>query len=196
MMLRGGQAAGFESSVERDLLLTLDFDPRVVLIQEQPFTLRYQHEGKLRRYTPDVLAIYLEDGVERTVVYEAKTQENLEKEWQQLRPRFKAAVSYCRKRGWRFEIVTDRVLRSAYLENIRFLRGYREDPVDEGQAKRLRQVLCILGPTTPHQLIAAAWQSRDNQAMAIAQMWRMVVHGEIQADLTKRLTMSSEIWRA
>lgn len=47
-----GKTAGYESSLERDWLIALDFDWRVTHLQEQPYTLNYSHEGKRRRYTP------------------------------------------------------------------------------------------------------------------------------------------------
>lgn len=60
--LAGGGAAGYESSLERDWLIALDFDWRVARIQEQPYTLAYVFDGKARRYTPDILAEF-DDGV-------------------------------------------------------------------------------------------------------------------------------------
>jgi len=48
--------SAFESSLERDFLLLLDFDPEVVLYEEQPVTINYHDDqGRRRRYTPDVL---------------------------------------------------------------------------------------------------------------------------------------------
>ena len=48
---------GFESWLERDRLLLLDFDPRVVGIASQPFWLFFgTAEGKRRSHTPDCFA--------------------------------------------------------------------------------------------------------------------------------------------
>src|SRR5919197_4727077 len=49
----------FESSLERDFLLLLDFDPDVELYEEQPLKITYHDEaGQRRTYTPDVLVRY------------------------------------------------------------------------------------------------------------------------------------------
>ena len=39
--LQAGGMAGFESSLERDLLLILDFDRTVLSVKEQPFSLTH-----------------------------------------------------------------------------------------------------------------------------------------------------------
>ena len=66
----GAGRAGFESSLERDWLICLDFDPAVVLVREQPFSIFYESVGRQLQYTPDVLAQYRLSGTElRTVVY-------------------------------------------------------------------------------------------------------------------------------
>ncbi|MFF2101231.1 TnsA-like heteromeric transposase endonuclease subunit [Streptomyces sp. NPDC058202] len=51
-----GQHVGFESWLERDRLLLLDFDPKVTEIASQPFCL-YWHDGEReRRHAPDYFA--------------------------------------------------------------------------------------------------------------------------------------------
>src|SRR2546421_5301425 len=49
----------FESSLERDFLLLLDFDPDVEFYEEQPVKITYHDEsGRRRTYTPDVFVRY------------------------------------------------------------------------------------------------------------------------------------------
>src|SRR5215470_396033 len=49
----------FESSLERDFLLLLDFDPEVEYYEEQPVKITYPDaRGRHRTYTPDVLVRY------------------------------------------------------------------------------------------------------------------------------------------
>lgn len=51
-----GRLVGFESWVERDHLVALDFDPSVVGIVSQPFWLLWPGDkGKQRRHAPDFL---------------------------------------------------------------------------------------------------------------------------------------------
>lgn len=192
--LKSGGMAGFESSLERDWLIALDFDRRVRRILEQPYTLYYVHEGAKRRYTPDVLADYDDKQAAWTVVYEVKPHEDLKENWKNYRPRFKAAVHDCQLKGWRFRIVTERDIRTPYVANVKFLRRYAAMPDQAEHRFALLYTLKALGRTTPQALIAASWNDLEHQAVATAQLWRLVYGGEIAACLLAPLTMKTPIW--
>lgn len=189
-----GGTAGYESSLERDWLMALDFDWRVTRIQEQPYTLNYVHQGRRRRYTPDVLATFAERDREWTVVYEVKPHEELRAKWAEYRPRFKAAVSDCRSKGWRFRIVTEQVIRTPYVGNIKFLRRYRDLPEQEMHSRALLYTMRALGDTTPQTLLAATWADRERMMAAIPELWRLVARRRIGVDLHVPLTMATTIW--
>ncbi|KTF40441.1 MULTISPECIES: heteromeric transposase endonuclease subunit TnsA [Xanthomonas] len=194
MTLGDGGVAAFESSLERDWLLALDFDPRVQAIQVQPFSLHYEHRGTTRRYTPDVRAEYrLESGM-ATVVYEVKPSEELRLNWSAYRPRFKAAVRYCRDHGWRFKLVTERHIRTALLDNARFLRRYRALPEQDLYVQQLLYTLRALGTTTPQALLAAAYWAEESRMAALPMLWKLIATGRLGADLHVPLTMSAPIW--
>lgn len=193
--LGDGGGAAFESSLERDWLLALDFDPRVQAIQVQPFSLHYEHRGTTRRYTPDVRADYrLESGM-ATVVYEVKPSEELRLNWSAYRPRFKAAVHYCRDHGWRFKLVTERHIRTALLDNARFLRRYRALPEQDIYVQQLLYTLRALGTTTPQALLAAAYWAEESRMAALPMLWKLIATSRLGADLHVPLTMSAPIWQ-
>jgi hypothetical protein len=58
-----GRRVGFESWVERDHLVALDFDPSVTGIVSQPFCLLWPGESKTRRHAPDFLVRLDDDAV-------------------------------------------------------------------------------------------------------------------------------------
>lgn len=190
VVLQAGGTAGFESSLERDLLLILDFDPQVLAVREQPFSITHIQDASVRRYTPDVMAEYDRERVP-TVVYEVKPLETLRADWSILRPRFKAAVAHCRLRDWQFKIVTERQIRTPYLDNVKFLRRYRALEPQLLRQAQLRYTATALGPTTPQALLAASYWPKDDQAMAIPALWQMVARGDFTIDLSKPLTMRS-----
>jgi hypothetical protein len=192
--LGNGGTAGYESSLERDWLMALDFDWRVQRIQEQPYTLTYLLDGKRRRYTPDVLAVFEEGGVQRTVVYEVKAHEDLRENWAEQRPRYKAAVADCRTRGWRFRIVTERDIRTPYVNNIKFLRRYRDLKEQQLHGTALLYTLRALGETTPQALLAATWSDNERRLTALPELWRLVAKRDIAAALHDPLTMATPIW--
>ena len=189
-----GAAAGHESLLERDWLRSLAFDKRVRSILEQPFSLYHEVDGQRRRYTPDVQVEFEENGRLWTVVYEVKFREDLMTNWTFYRPRFKAATSYCRARGWRFKLITEEQIRGPHLKNLHFLRRYANAKAQPLHEAALMQGLRILGPTTPKALIAAAWYDQERQMAALAELWRLVAAGRISALLDQPLTMISRIW--
>jgi hypothetical protein len=126
----------FESSLERDFLLLLDFDPEVEFYEEQPVKITYPDDrGRRRTYTPDVFVRYRIDHLRarhtRPLLCEVKYRDDLREHWTAYRPKFRAAQHYARQHGWRFRLVTERHVRTPYLENIKFLRSYRAAPVND-----------------------------------------------------------------
>lgn len=186
---------GFESTLERDWLLCLDFDPAVTLIREQPFSIHYEFEGSQRRYTPDVLAQYVGPGDKKhVIVYEVKPLATLRAEFPFYRPRFKEAVAHCRENGWRFKIVTEAHIRTPFLGNAHFLRKYRRTPIQELYRGQLMYSIRALGATTPQALLALAYTYDEKRMAALTELWRMVANREISTNLNEPLTMSSRIW--
>lgn len=194
-MLTSGKFAGHESSLERDWLLALDFDWRVKRVLEQPYTLNYLLDGKVRRYTPDILADFEDGNARWTVVYEIKSNEDLRENWFVQRPRYKAAVHDCRLKGWRFRIVTERHIRTPHVENVRFLRRYRDLAPQLLHQEALLYTLSALGPTTPQALLAATWYDAERRMVALCELWRLVALRQIGASLMEPLTMTSSIWK-
>lgn len=108
----------FESWVERDFLITADFDPKIVGISVQPFTFRFlSATGKQRQHTPDVfLRTRSGDGV----VVDVRPDRLVDDE---AREAFGSTIELCRRAGWTFRRVAEQPpIRAA---NLRWLAGYR-----------------------------------------------------------------------
>ena len=188
-------AVSFESSLERDLLVLLDFDAAVKEIREQPFTIRYREGGASRRYTPDVLARFERLSVPpETVVYEVKHRDELRANWIKYENRFRVAIRHCKQAGWRFLIVTEREIRTPLLKNAQFLRRYRNLPRDPLMCGQLMYSIKALGETTPQALLAAAYWTNESRMTALPMLWAMVAAREIRVDLNRSITMASPIW--
>ncbi|QRO33317.1 TnsA endonuclease N-terminal domain-containing protein [Chromobacterium violaceum] len=189
--------AMFESTLERDFITLLEFDPGVETFEVQPLTLEWTDtDGKIRRYTPDVLATFKRPhGQHSKVLYEVKYRDELRKCWQDLRPKLRAAVHYARAEGWRFKIVTEVEIRSQYLDNAKFLLPFvRQGPAEEAHMDLLDEQLSRLHQATPAKLLAAVFQDEWNQARLLPSLWYLVGTGQIGTDLSKKLTMTSPIW--
>lgn len=191
---QGDRSVAHESMLERDWYVTLDFDRRVKHFVEQPFTIEYRVDGRLRKYTPDVKVEYSDGGRSWTVVYEIKYRDELVANWLDNRARFKAAIAHCRARGWRFKLLTEVQIRGQQLENIRFLRRYRDLEPQPLHSEQLFQALKVLGPTTPKALLAAAWSEEEQQSAALPELWRLVAAGEVCVQLDLPVTMACLVW--
>jgi hypothetical protein len=113
-----GHHVEFESWLERDHVMLLDFDPQVVGIAAQPFWLHWSDaEGKPVSLAPDVFARRSDGGA---MVIDCRPVERRE-------PRdlvkFAVTEQVCERLGWEYRLVDglDPVLQG----NLRWLSGYR-----------------------------------------------------------------------
>ncbi|MGK5545484.1 TnsA-like heteromeric transposase endonuclease subunit [Streptomyces sp. URMC 127] len=113
-----GRHIGYESWLERDQVMLLDFDPAVVGIASQPFWLFWSGaNGRAVSHAPDYFA-RRDDGT--AVVIDCRPAER-------RRPRdvakFEATEAACAKVGWEFRLLSapDAVV----VRNVRWLAGYR-----------------------------------------------------------------------
>lgn len=188
---------GFESSLERDFLLILDFDRRVERYEEQPVIIEYRSaEGRRRTYTPDVLVYYRQDltgGDTPPLLCEVKYREDLFANWKEIKPKIRAGRAYARAKAWRFKIITEREVRTPYLDNARFLRQYYRIEANDEDTKRLLDTLRELPETDPESVLAAIHQDKVRRAELLPILWFLLADGQIEADLTQPLTMRTRI---
>lgn len=187
----------FESTLERDFITILDFDPLVKSFEVQPFKIEYKNlDDKTRTYTPDVLVHYypsLSFPKPRTILYEVKYRKDLKKDWPILKRKFQAAVRFTRELGWIFTIITELEIRRPYLDNIKFLKRYRQGINDERLSIAIK-IMEDLRETDPQTLVAAIASDFSNRAEVTYLVWQMIALGYLQTDLTKPLSMHTRIW--
>lgn len=200
------EAQQYESLLERDFVTLLDADRRVEQFATQPISIPWKGpRGRTRRYTPDVIVRYTaqalaaEPGLKHTV-FEVKPSAIIRRKWAELKPQWLAARAFCRRHGLAFRIINEARLDAPYLKNLRFLRRYRRQFMDEhtelvGERQwALLRALYDLGTSTPAGLLAKVTADRALQAELLPWLWQLVNLGRIGVDLTKPLTMASPIW--
>ena len=189
----------FESSLEQDLIYRLEFDYNIKSFDEQPVTIEYKGEdGKNRRYTPDFLVTYRKD-IEpakwfKPMLCEVKYREELKENWKKYKPKFKAANEYAAQNDWTFKILTEVEIRNDYLYNAKFLLPYKNATIDMGLITTLHNAMTELVQTTPNELIQFASRDKNRRAELLYTLWLMVACGDIRCDLSRRITMNTEIW--
>ncbi|MGA4554906.1 TnsA endonuclease N-terminal domain-containing protein [Methylorubrum aminovorans] len=199
-----GTPIAYESALERDLLITLDFIPTAREVCGQPVTIPFTDAttGARRRYTPDV-AVRFDPPIEPRhpggLILEVKYRDDLFASWPTLKPRFKAARAYAAAHQARFAILTEREIRTPLFHNIMFLRPYlsrTERPEHLGFEEKLIATLMAYEEATPEITLLAGFACEDNRMRALPTLWRLVAQGRIGTDLTRPLTMTTPIWVA
>lgn len=196
---RQGRMIGAESSLERDLYILLDFDLNVDRYIEQPIKIEYRDFFENNRtYTPDVLIHYRKDIVPaktmKSILCEVKYRQQLFQNWKDIKPKILAGRSYAKERGWKFKILTEKEIRTPYLENAKFLRSYRNLQTNWEQASIIQDMLMELRETDPETLLTAITADRWKQAEFLPMLWNLIARQRIGTDLSLRLNMKSCIF--
>jgi hypothetical protein len=166
-----GRRIGFESWVERDHLVALDFDPAVTAVASQPFWLLWQAGGKVRRHAPDFFARLVGGGA---LVVDSRP---LDRIGERDREAFAAAGEACARLGWQYAVwgSADPVPAA----NLRWLAGYRHPRChDELAAGRLREVF-----TRPGALMDGAEMAGDPLA-TLPVLFHLMWRHELATDLS------------
>jgi hypothetical protein len=88
---------GFESWLERDHVMLMDFDPSVTGIASQPFWLHWQDgDGRWRRHAPDFFARRADGG---GVVVDVRPDDRIPPKDAEV---FRVTALACGQAGWEF----------------------------------------------------------------------------------------------
>jgi len=197
--VRNLAAVQFESSLKADFIRMLEFDNLVDRFVEQPVKIKYVDSGgKKRTYTPDFIVYFTEneDGIiyQKPTLFEVSYRSQIKKDWQKLKPKFKAAIKYCDQMGWRFVIRTEKEIKTQFTENIKFLLPYLKHTPDYSTIETIILTLEELKESTPAEAISHYMKDYMRQAELVPALWFLIGSKRVGCDLSKKLTMSSKIW--
>lgn len=143
-----GRMIEWESLLERDAILLLEFSPAVVRYREQPVRIDFYLDGEPRRYIPDFEAELANDGITHI---EVKPASKLAKP--EIAHRYWAIARHYEKGDTGFQILTEKELRAEpRLSNLRLLAYHQPKIDDEPTLVDSRQKLALL----PAKTIAGA----------------------------------------
>lgn len=185
----------FESALEKDFALLLEYDPVVSQYHEQPITIEYYVNDKLRTYTPDFLIFY-RDPDSKPWLCEVKYRDDLVINFKKYKARYKAAVEHCKEQGWEFKLITDTNIRTPLLENLKFLSKYEKDFVDPICYTLIMNRVQDLGTTNPKEVLLSISDANPSiQSQCIYALWYALKSSAIGCDFSKKLSIDSEIWK-
>jgi len=196
---KSDDSTAYESSLEHLCHKLLIFNSNVLKYEEQPVKIYFPGiDGKTYHYTPDLFLTYRQDIAPtkywKPLLAEVKWRKDLFKDWQELKPKFRAARKYTRERHWDFAILTDKEIITPYLVNAIFLLTFRRHPIDKAHSTLLLQAMEELRETDPETLLLTLTDDPNRKAELIPTLWKLVDNHAIGANLDSRLTMHSRIW--
>lgn len=192
---KNGEEVWFESALERDFALLLENMPNVAIYKEQPVIIEYFHAGKTRKYTPDFLVTFKDKDL-KPWLCEIKYRSELRNHFGKLKPKFRAAQSFCKDEGYEFRLFTEDYIRTAFLENINFLHRYNYNELDGACYQLVVRTISDFGRTTPKEFMLTVQDAEFNiRGRCLYALWYGIKTGAIGCDVVNtKITMNSEIW--
>ncbi|OIQ90166.1 hypothetical protein GALL_279070 [mine drainage metagenome] len=195
---KNGKSLGYESLLERDLMILLEFDDAVKSFGEQPVKVPLVANGKkLKPYVPDILIHYLptlSGETRRPTLGEVKDREDLKKNKAKYAPKFDVASRYAAERGWEWHIFTDKEISTPYLENLKFLREYHSAEPD---STLLNDIISHLqstrGSISIDSLLKKLCPDETKILHVAPAIWHLIATKRIVVNLQKPLTMISKL---
>ena len=179
-----GEHVGFESWVERDAVMLLDFDPDVIAVSSQPFCLTWANEPRARRHVPDFFA-RLADG--SALVIDVRPDELIGADDAEV---FAATQRACAAVGWGYRRVG--VVDAVLAANVRWLSGFRHRRCVNALAggELVRRVAA--GPMTVTGLVAFA----GDRVAVLPTLYHLLWRGVLDVDLTAAPLSGRSVVRA
>lgn len=176
----------FESLLEKDYLLLLDFDDAVTKFDVQP--VRIPVAGVPRGYVPDMYVEYRPNPqtgeIRKPSLVEVKTAEDLVRNAEKYAPKFAAARLYADERGWEFLTIDQYDIRTPRLANLKFLREYRNFSPSSEDVKTVLQHMENSGDDCSSQrLINSLASTNDGKLYWLPVIWSMVLTRHLVTDL-------------
>ncbi|NYI24822.1 hypothetical protein EWH08_18705 [Sphingobium indicum] len=178
--IKAGDGLPYESLLERDALLLLDFDRDVAHFSVQPETFVWTEAGRQRRYTPDI-RLEMADG--KIIYRQVKLATRLAAD-PTLGGRLPAIEAECAARGGRHEMWLDTdIRRQPRLSNVRRLRA----AVAVLAAENLPAIRTIITHLPFPLTLGATAAALGGQAVHTNVVLGLVAIGDLVADLDRPL---------
>ncbi len=176
-----GTHIGFESWLERDHLMLMDFDPGVRAVASQPFWLRWRdEEGRSRLHAPDFFA-RRHDG--SAVVVDVRPDDRIPERDARA---FAVTAEACETAGWDYRRSGN--LNPVMVANVRWLSRYRHRRC---LAPEVAAVL--LEAFAAGRVLAEGAELAGDRLRVLPVLFHLMWQRQLAADLTVPLGMSAVV---
>lgn len=191
--IKNNRSVGFESLLEKNYFLTLEFDDTVKSYSEQP-QITIEHKGKIKIYSADCYVIYHKSSGKKNTIVEAKYESELEKDREKLEEKFKSAEKSLQKLDMNFLLFTDATYSKIYIHNLDFLYRYRTFTHTNENFSRILNA--INGPISALELANLIAKNKMDYFELANTIWAMVANDHLSTNLyDQEITMNSIVWR-
>lgn len=198
-MFRDQTAIPFESTLERDFLVRMEFIPNVLDIIAQPVSIPFKDsQGRNAKYTPDYLVYYqLGDhhfnNYPRPMLVEVKPAAEWRANWRKWSSKWKRARQHAFNQGWEFRIYDESRIRDQTFENIKFLERFQRMSFPEQESSWILDNLREMGSAPFHYLLARHFMGKY-RAEGVAHLWHLLSTRRLDCDMTEPLNDQTQFW--
>jgi len=192
---RGQGSVQFESKIERDFVIRAEHDPSVLSIESQPFSIQYNKNGFVRVYTPDFLVHYRKTNgfVRKSEVFEVKDYRRLGLKLDKWKPKFMAAINYCKHNDYVFKLTHEHKIRDQRWENAILLSRVRSLAYTEADYR------CVIDQLREYQISTVIQLSekcfdQHRQPWGQSFICALIYEGRIHYNADFPFSIKNKIW--
>ena len=174
----------FESKLERDFFLSLEFDKEVTSYEEQPMKLSYRKNGRIYPYTPDCLVHYID---KKSCIVEVKYSDEIKEKKVFLKEKFDQIEEYLEENDMTFKLFSDLDIDSVSLENMHFIYNY-VNIRNQAKVEEVKRALDGIDSISYEELLLSLSHDRYKRTEYIPYIWYLVLLGKLQIDFQKKIS--------
>ena len=182
----------YESLLERDFCLLLEFNDDVISYEEQPFRLYYKSANSKKRYTPDVLVHYKPSLNKIPCVFEVKMSDEIKEKKVFFEEKFNQIEKYININDLNFKIFTELDIDKVYLENAMFLYRYK-DLNNKTISKNILEKMKLFQEISVNDLLQHFSSNKFEQMEILPYIWQLIFLNKIVIDMYIKITNNSVI---
>ena len=177
----------YESLLERDFCLLLEFNDDVISYEEQPFRLYYKSANSKKRYTPDVLVHYKPSLNKLPCVFEVKMSDEIKEKKVFFEEKFNQIEKYINLNDLNFKMFTELEIDEIYLENIMFLYRFR-DLNNQDISKNILEKINSFPEISVNELLQEFSSNKFEQMEIIPYIWQLVFLKKVNVNIHSKIT--------